>query len=183
MVTYNETANISLKLSKKFTDSVVYNVECNGGLIVNEKQKFCNIRFVEPRDLNSKQNLFGGTLLTWFDLDTAACVYQYMTEYHKATTVSVLNFTFKKPANLGDRIKSYVYPVHLSKSTITMKAVFEKTNGLEWEYFAHGYVTLCCIEENGKSIPLPTMKVDIDELKSSSEWEIVEKYKELARKS
>ncbi len=180
MTVYNETANLIIKMERKFQEGAVYNVSPEGGIQVgNQDHKLVINRFVSPQDLNSKGTLFGGSLLSWFDLDAVNFGYDCINGNCLFTTVSVFSFSFLRHVDFGARVKGTMRLVHKSASTLTIKGVYEFWGDNGWTLCAEGFSTLCAIEAEGKPALLPELVTTVDE--NSADWDFVEKYKKLTR--
>lgn len=83
--------------------------------------KYRTRKMVMPVDLNGRNTLFGGKLVSWIDEEAyiyAAC----QLETPDIATVYIGDFQFHSPAACGDIIEIGVEAVRFGKTSIEMKA-------------------------------------------------------------
>lgn len=143
-----------------------------------------NHRFVSPRNVNTLGTLFGGDLLRWFDEEAALFAYECLSDENpkRMTGVAIYSFNFLKPAISGQRIKSTWKIVHVGKTSLTVKGVYEKWEENSWIKMAEGYSCLCAINEFGTPTTyVLNPEINFNKIKSNKEWGIVENFKALTR--
>ena len=141
-----------------------------------------NHRTIRPKHINAIGTLFGGDILRWFDEESALYVYECLSKDcpRIMTSVAIYSFNFLKPAFSNQRIKSKWQIVHIGKTSITVKGLYEKWEDNSWVKFAQGYSCLCAIDANGKPVTYSLKpEINFEKIKSNKEWEIVENLKSL----
>jgi len=149
-----------------------------------------NHRFVRPEHLNTLGTLFGGNILSWFDEEAAlfACECLEDQQPKRLTGVAVYAFNFLKPAFAKNRLRSCWEIVHVGKTSLTVKGIYEAWQldaedlQQKWVKVAEGYSCLCTVTDKG--IPMYCVlkpEINFKEIKLNKEWGIVENFKALTR--
>jgi acyl-CoA hydrolase len=149
-----------------------------------------NHRFLSPRNINTLGTLFGGDLLRWFDEEAALFAYECLEDQQpkRMTGVAIYSFNFLKPAYANNRIRSQWQIVHVGKTSLTVKGIYEAWQldaddfQQKWVKIAEGYSCLCAITAEGKPTTYVLKpEINFEEIKSNKEWGIVENFKALTR--
>ena len=149
-----------------------------------------NHRFLSSRHMNTIGTLFGGQILSWFDEEAALFAYECLGEQEpkRMTGVCVYSFNFLKPAYIKDRIRSRWEIVHIGKTSLTVKGIYEAwqldANDFQqkWTKVAQGYSCLCSITQEGKPTAFNLKpEIDVEEIKLKKEWDVIENLKALTR--
>lgn len=84
--------------------------------------KFRTRKLVKPEDLNGRNTLFGGRLMSWIDEECAIyCACQMKT--HQIVTKFISEMNFMAPAYQGDMIEIGVETVSVGKTSLTLSCV------------------------------------------------------------
>ena len=84
--------------------------------------KFRTRKLIKPEDLNGRNTLFGGRLMSWIDEECAIyCACQMKT--HQIVTKYISEMNFMSPAYQGDMIEIGVETVATGNTSITLSCV------------------------------------------------------------
>ncbi len=84
--------------------------------------KFRTRKLIKPEDLNGRNTLFGGRLMSWIDEECAIyCACQMKT--HQIVTKYISEMNFMSPAYQGDMIEIGVETVSVGRTSLTLSAV------------------------------------------------------------
>ena len=84
--------------------------------------KFRTRKLIKPEDLNGRNTLFGGRLMSWIDEECAIyCACQMKT--HQIVTKYISEMNFMSPAYQGDMIEIGVGTVSVGRTSLTLSAV------------------------------------------------------------
>jgi len=84
--------------------------------------KFRTRKLIKPEDLNGRNTLFGGRLMSWIDEECAIyCACQMKT--HQIVTKYISEMNFMSPAYQGDMIEIGVETVCVGRTSLTLSAV------------------------------------------------------------
>ena len=84
--------------------------------------KFRTRKLIKPEDLNGRNTLFGGRLMSWIDEECAIyCACQMKT--HQIVTKYISEMNFMSPAYQGDMIEIGVETVSVGKTSLTLSCV------------------------------------------------------------
>ena len=84
--------------------------------------KFRTRKLIKPEDLNGRNTLFGGRLMSWIDEEcTIYCACQMKT--HQIVTKYISEMNFMSPAYQGDMIEIGVETVSVGRTSLTLSAV------------------------------------------------------------
>ena len=84
--------------------------------------KFRTRKLIKPEDLNERNTLFGGRLMSWIDEECAIyCACQMKT--HQIVTKYISEMNFMSPAYQGDMIEIGVETVSVGRTSLTLSAV------------------------------------------------------------
>ncbi len=79
-------------------------------------------KLVKPEDLNGRNTLFGGRLMSWIDEECAIyCACQMQT--HQIVTKFISEMNFMSPAYQGDMIEIGVDTVSVGRTSLTLSCV------------------------------------------------------------
>ena len=84
--------------------------------------KFRTRKLIKPEDLNGRNTLFGGRLMSWIDEECAIyCACQMKT--HQIVTKYISEMNFMSPAYQGDMIEIGVETVSVGRTSLTLSSV------------------------------------------------------------
>ena len=84
--------------------------------------KFRTRKLIKPEDLNGRNTLFGGRIMSWIDEECAIyCACQMKT--HQIVTKYISEMNFMSPAYQGDMIEIGVETVSSGNTSITLSCV------------------------------------------------------------
>ena len=84
--------------------------------------KFRTRKLIKPEDLNGRNTLYGGRLMSWIDEECAIyCACQMKT--HQIVTKYISEMNFMSPAYQGDMIEIGVETVSVGRTSLTLSAV------------------------------------------------------------
>lgn len=84
--------------------------------------KFRTRKLIKPEDLNGRNTLFGGRLMSWIDEECAIyCACQMKT--HQIVTKFISEMNFMAPAYQGDMIEIGVDTVSVGRTSLTLSCV------------------------------------------------------------
>ena len=84
--------------------------------------KFRTRKLIKPEDLNGRNTLFGGRLMSWIDEECAIyCACQMKT--HQIVTKYISEMNFMSPAYQGDMIEIGVETISVGRTSLTLSAV------------------------------------------------------------
>jgi len=91
--------------------------------------KFRTRKLVKPEDLNARNTLFGGRLMSWIDEECAIyCACQMQTPLIVTKYISEMNFL--TPAFQGDVIEIGVDTIAIGRSSLTVQAPRSRSSAL-----------------------------------------------------
>lgn len=118
--------------------------------------KFRTRKLVKPEDLNGRNTLFGGRLMSWIDEECAIyCACQMKT--HLIVTKYISEMNFMSPAFQGDIIEIGVETIAVGRTSITLSCVVRNKDTKE-DIIKVDKLTFVSVNKAGKPIPHTIMK-------------------------
>lgn len=112
---------------------------------------FRSRKIVKAEDLNGRNTLFGGRLMSWIDEECAIyCICQMGTPSIVTKYISEMNF--KAPAYLGDIIEIGVDTVKTGRTSLTVRCVVREKQS-QREIITVDKLVFVSIDENGNAVP------------------------------
>ena len=110
---------------------------------------------VKKSDLGFHSHLFGGKILSWFDIAAAAYCMQ-VCDTPRMVTIVIDRCEFKKPAKEGQLVKIYadVQEIGNSSATINIEARAHNVYSGEQKVIVSTKIKFVRIDENGDPIPI-----------------------------
>lgn len=115
--------------------------------------------FVRPQHINSYGRLFGGQLLQW--MDELAGIVARRHASSEVTTACIDQAEFVGPAVLNDMVVFEAKITYVGRSSMEVR-VDNFAEGLDGvrKPITRGYFVMVAIDENGKAIPVPKLKLE-----------------------
>ena len=112
--------------------------------------KFRTRKLVKPEDLNARNTLFGGRLMSWIDEECAIyCACQMQTPLIVTKYISEMNFL--TPAFQGDVIEIGVDTIAIGRSSLTVQAVV-RDKASQRKILSIDRIVFVSVNANGKPI-------------------------------
>jgi acyl-CoA hydrolase len=113
---------------------------------------------VLPNDTNTLNNLMGGRLLHWMDIAAAISAQKHSNRI--VVTASVDNVSFKRAIKLGDviTIEAKVTRAFHTSMEVRLDVWAENVPTGERAKSNEAYYTFVALDENGKTVPIPTLE-------------------------
>lgn len=108
-------------------------------------------KLVKPEDLNGRNTLFGGRLLSWIDEECyiyCACQMQS----HDIVTKFISEMNFVSPAYQGDVIEIGVDTIDIGRTSLTVKAVV-RDKDTKREIVSIDKIVFVAVNREGRAIP------------------------------
>ena len=117
---------------------------------------------VLPQHTNALGTLFGGTVLAWVDTAAAICAMRHCRQ--QVVTASIDDMHFLAPIKLGwvVTIKAAVNYVANSSCEVGVRITAENPITGDHNHTASAYATFVSLDENGKPVSMPPLKLDTD---------------------
>ncbi len=113
--------------------------------------KFRTRKLVKPEDLNGRNTLFGGRLMSWIDEECAIyCACQMQTHHIVTKFISEMNFL--SPAYQGDMIEIGVETVAVGKSSLTLSCIVRNKETKE-DLIRVERLVFVAVNANGRPVP------------------------------
>ncbi|MBP6217530.1 MAG: acyl-CoA thioesterase [Oligoflexales bacterium] len=112
---------------------------------------------VLPQHTNVCGNVFGGVLLSWIDIAAAICAQRHSGNVVVTASIDAMNFL--APIKLGSviSIKASVNFVARSSCEVGVKVVAENPLERTFHHTASAYLTMVCLDMQGKPSPMPAL--------------------------
>lgn len=122
-------------------------------------------RRIFPDDLNNRDTLFGGCILSQIDMTASISVARHTRK--SSVTASMDSVDFINPAGLDDSIcaESFVSGVGNSSVEVFCKVIAENLMTGERRLCATAFTTFTCFEEDGLKALVPLIEPETDEEK------------------
>lgn len=122
-------------------------------------------RRIFPDDLNNRDTLFGGCILSQIDMTASISVARHTRK--SSVTASMDSVDFINPAGLDDSIcaESFVSGVGNSSVEVFCKVIAENLMTGERRLCATAFTTFTCFEEDGSKALVPLIEPETDEEK------------------
>lgn len=134
-----------------------------------------------PNDANVLGNVLGGRVMHWIDLAAATAAHKHCGAI--CVTASLERLSFLNPIKVGQLAHLKARVVHTGRSSLVTKVdVFsEDMDTGERRMTSEAYLTFVCLGKDGKTRPVPPLKILTEEEKAESQraQEIRARYKEL----
>jgi len=131
-------------------------------------------KLVKPEDLNGRNTLFGGRLLSWIDEECYIyCACQMRS--HDIVTKYISEMNFESPAYQGDVIEIGVDSVEVGRTSLTVRAVV-RDKDTKREIISIDKIVFVSVNREGRAIPHgqgKTQSSGVDELLHSSQKALV----------
>jgi len=131
-------------------------------------------KLVKPEDLNGRNTLFGGRLLSWIDEECYIyCACQMRS--HNIVTKYISEMNFESPAYQGDVIEIGVDTVEVGRTSLTVRAVV-RDKDTKREIISIDKIVFVAVNREGQAIPHGQAKSEhsgIDVLRGSSQKALV----------
>ena len=113
--------------------------------------KFRTRKLIKPEDLNGRNTLFGGRLMSWIDEECAIyCACQMKT--HQIVTKYISEMNFMAPAYQGDMIEIGVDTVSVGNTSITLSAIVRNKDTKE-NLIQVDRLVFVSVDETGRPTP------------------------------
>ena len=108
-------------------------------------------KLIKPEDLNGRNTLFGGRLMSWIDEECAIyCACQMQT--HHIVTKYISEMNFMAPAHQGDIIEIGVDTVSIGRSSLTLCCVV-RDKDTKAELIRVDRLVFVAVDEEGNPVP------------------------------
>ncbi len=128
-------------------------------------------------DTNHYGTIFGGKTLAMMDMTGALAAMRFSNE--NVVTASFESIDFKKPIREGDIVEVVARVIYTSKSSLVVKTDVYKYQNQQFhsekEFTCGGFATFVAVDMDGKTHPIPQLKVETDDEKKL--WKVGEKIK------
>lgn len=125
--------------------------------------------YVLPQHANALGNVFGGQIMAWVDLCGAICAQRHTGEM--CVTAFVDDLKFKNPVKVGEvvRLTANVSATFRTSMEIEVDVQGEEArSGRTWPC-VHARLTFVAIDGHGKSVPVPPLLLETEELRRGQE--------------
>ena len=113
--------------------------------------KFRTRKLIKPEDLNGRNTLFGGRLMSWIDEECAIyCACQMQTPLIVTKFISEMNFM--SPAYQGDMIEIGVDTVHVGRTSLTLSCIVRNKDTKD-DLIRVEKLVFVAVDENGQPTP------------------------------
>jgi len=142
-------------------------------------------KLVMPDQINADGRLFGGQMMAWIDKIAAMTAQRHSRS--EVVTASIDSLTFLAPVSLGDHVIMRGRLVYVGRTSMEIRVDVWKENPIlgERAKCTQAFLTFVAIGKDGKSVPVPPLKLSTPEEKLEFEAarERIELRKKLAAKS
>lgn len=144
-----------------------------------DMSKTSRVEILFAEHMNGNNRLFGGKLMEWIDIVAAAVARRHSGK--QVTTAMVDSLVFKAPATMNDLLllKGRLVYVGRSSMEVRVDTFVEQPSG-ERKQINTAYVVLVAIDEDGKSVEVPRLKIENAE--DQAEWDAALKRKKQREK-
>ncbi len=123
--------------------------------------------YVLPQHANALGNVFGGQIMAWIDLCAAITAQRHTSEM--CVTAFVDDLKFKNPVKIGEvvRLTATVSATFRTSMEIEVDVQGEDArSGRTWPC-VHARLTFVAIDAHGKSVTVPPLLLETEEVKTS----------------
>ena len=115
-----------------------------------------------PDMANFAGNVHGGSLLKLLDQVAYACAAKYCKNY--VVTAALDQVFFKQNVNVGELVTFYARVNHVGRSSmeIGIKVFAENLRTHVRRFTTSCFFTMVAVDENGKSVPAPELKLETE---------------------
>jgi acyl-CoA hydrolase len=137
------------------------------------------VEMVFPNTTNHYGTLFGGKVLDL--MDRAAFLAATRFTNQTIVTVSTEHIDFFVPVKSGNLVELVAQIVYTGKTSLTVKVDLYSENAIKKtrEHASQGYFHMVAVDESGRPIPIPSLKVTTEE--ERAEWEHVHQLREFRK--
>ncbi len=123
------------------------------------------VQILTPANLNGYRRLFGGQLMAWIDVVAAVVARRH--SGRNVTTAVVDTLRFEEAARSNDTIllTGKITFVGTTSMEVCVKSYVEELNGTRRQINT-AYVVLVALDENEKSVPVPSLILETEEEKA-----------------
>ena len=108
-------------------------------------------KLIKPEDLNGRNTLFGGRLMSWIDEECAIyCACQMQT--HHIVTKYISEMNFMAPAYRGDMIEIGVDTISIGRTSLTLSCVV-RDKDTKAELIRVDKLVFVAVDEQGSPVP------------------------------
>lgn len=134
------------------------------------------VEMVFPNTTNHYGTMFGGKVLDL--MDRAAFMASTRFTEKSMVTASTERIDFFKPIKNGHMVELRAYVIYTGRTSLTVKVDLFSENPLKGfrEKASTGYFHMVAVDENGKSVPIPSLLVTT--LEEQKEWDKAQKLRE-----
>ncbi|HSR62172.1 MAG TPA: acyl-CoA thioesterase [Gammaproteobacteria bacterium] len=124
-----------------------------------EKSLYMTV-LMTPDMANFSGHVHGGQILKMLDQVAFACAARYCKNY--VVTLSLDQVTFKAPINVGELVSFRAHVNYVGKTSLEVgvKVIAEDLHSKVKRHTNSGYFTMVAVDDNGKSIPVPPLKLE-----------------------
>ena len=113
--------------------------------------KFRTRKLVKPEDLNGRNTLFGGRLMSWIDEECGIyCACQMQS--HNIVTKYISEMNFVSPALQGDVIEIGVETKAIGRTSLTLSCVV-RNKETKQNIISVDKLVFVCVNEKGRPVP------------------------------
>lgn len=113
--------------------------------------KFRTRKLIKPEDLNGRNTLFGGRLMSWIDEECAIyCACQMKT--HQIVTKYISEMNFMSPAYQGDMIEIGVDTVSIGRTSLTLSCIV-RNKDTKVDLIRVERLVFVAVDEQGRPVP------------------------------
>lgn len=126
----------------------------------------------EPTDINYGGKVHGGAVMKWIDQVGYSCASLWSESY--CVTVYVGGIRFYKPILIGDIVKIKAQIIYTGNSSmhIAIDVFSKKVTESDFEHKTHCIVVFVAVDENGKSLKVPTWEPTTESEKEKEKYAI-----------
>lgn len=130
------------------------------------------VEMVFPNTTNHYGTMFGGKVLDL--MDRAAFLSATRFSNQAIVTASTEHIDFFTPVKVGDLVELVAKVVHSGRTSLTVRVDLYSENSIKKlrEHASRGYFNMVSVDEQGKPIPVPVLKVVTAD--DQAEWDYSE---------
>lgn len=128
---------------------------------MSEEEKTLHMTVLMTPDVaNFSGKVHGGHILKMLDQVAFACAARYCKNY--VVTLSLDQVTFKAPINVGDLVSFRAHVNYVGKTSLEVgvKVIAEDLHTHEKRHTNSGYFTMVAVDDDGKPVPVPPLKLE-----------------------
>jgi acyl-CoA hydrolase len=130
-------------------------------------------RSMQPTDVNGYGNVHGGAIMRFVDEACGAVAIRHARS--RCVTAAVDHMSFHAPVHVGDLVTITAQMTHVGRSSMEVEAQVHAENFITGEitHTTTAYLVFVAIDQDGKTIPAPTLVLETDE--DRARWEAAER--------